>query len=443
MAGEFYISGISNSGFDYMGYLEKYKELKSIPLQMMQSQAEKLKAQNEALSAIRGKLSALFSPALDLTLDTTYETKKATVSNPDIASVSVNNDALNGTYSLTVNSLAEASKWRIDGNTTITDIDTPFTQNGTLTINYEKDGTATSLTIDYTNKSLRQIVDEINQSPDLEATILNLGDTTNPDYRIILKSANTGTNNEILGITDSLGSSGVFNETTSAQIVAAQDASITLDGVNITSQSNTFTGVISGVDITVKDLGSTDITISNDYSQIKDKLEQILDGYNKLKETIRLATSRGQPLQGEATLNSIATGLLGTITSYLGKYGLLDTTGDAETTRGLLELKSDAFDEFIQKPEAKEVLQNLGRAIETYVNSYSDSLSFRAQRYKESMIRLKDRMDYMSKRIDEQIESMRLRFAKLETYLADMQSLQLRIQNFANSLGGITTGEEK
>jgi len=442
MAGEFYISGLSGTRFDYKAFLDKYKELKSIPVQMMQSQIDDIKAKNEALSAIRSKLSALFAPALDLTLDTTYETKKATLSNPDIASVSVSNDALNGTYSLTVNSLAESSKWRIDGTSTITDIDAKFTKNGSLTINYKKDGTSTSLTIDYTNKSLREIVNEINNSDDLEATIINVGDSSNPDYRMIVKSKNTGTANEITGISDSLGSSGVFDDSNSEQVVAAVDASITLDGIDITSPTNTFTGVISGVDITVKETGSTTITVSNDYSNIKQNVESILDGYNKLKETIRLATSREQPLQGEASLNSIATGLLGIISSYLGKYGLLDTSGDAETTRGLLKLKEDVFNEFVQKPDAKEVLQNLGRAIEDYVNNFSDSLHIKAQKYQESAIRIKERIDYMTKRIDEQIESMRLRFVKLESYMAQMQALQLKIQNFANSFGAITTNEK-
>ena len=42
----------------------------------------------------------------------------------------------------------------------------------------------------------------------------------------------------------------------------------------------------------------------------------------------------------------------------------------------------------------------------------------------------------LTKRIDTQIESMRLRFAKLEMYLSEMQATQLRIQNFAKLIIG-------
>lgn len=435
MAGEFYISGISNTGFDYMGYLEKYKELKNIPIKLMEQQAEQIKLQKDALSAINNKLVALFSPALNLTLEATYETKSAAVSNSDIASATViNNEALNGTYSITVNSLAESSKWRIDLTTTITDVNTALQGSGTLTINYNLNGSEKSLNIDYTGKSLSDIAKEINQSQDLEATIINVGDVNNPDYKLIVKSVNTGTQNAIIGILDS---GTTFNTTTSTEIVAAQNASITLDGINITSQSNTFTGILTGVDITVKQIGSATLTVSDDFSNIKDNINAVIDGYNQLKETIRLATSQGQPLQGEATLNTIATSVLGIITNYLGKYGLINTLGDAETTKGFLELNEEAFNNFMQNnPNAKQIFQDFGRALETVVTSYTDNLTLRDQRYQEQYINFQRRIEDLTKRINVQIENMRLKFAKLETYLSEMQATQLRIQNFANLITG-------
>jgi len=440
MAGEFYISGISNTGFDYMGYLEKYKQLKSIPVQLMQQQAEQLKLKQDALSAITDKLSALFSPALNLTLDTTYQTKSATVADPDIATAVASADALNGTYSLTVNTLAESSKWRIDTNNTITDVTSPLSESGTLSINYQLNGTAKTLDVDYTGKSLSEIANEINQSPDLEATIVNVGDSNNPDYRLVVKSANTGTQNAITGISDT---GTAFNTTTSTQIVAAQDASITIDGIDVSSQTNTFTGVLTGVDITVKQTGSTTLTVSDDFSQIKSNLQSVIDGYNQLKEVIRIATSAGQPLQGEATLNTIATSVFGVITNYLGKYGLIDTLGDAETTKGLLTLRDDALNDFLSNnPDAKQILQDFGRALETVVTNYSDSLNFTSQRYQEQYLNIQQRVEDLTKRIDAQIESMRLRFARLETYLSEMQATQLRIQNFAALLTGQTNTNE-
>lgn len=440
MAGEFSITNVTGQGFDYQSYLEKYKELKLIPVNLMNQQIEDIKKKKEALNAIYDKLSALMSPSLDLTLETTYETKKASFSNPDVASATVSEDAVDGTYSITVNALATANKWKVGTVAPVTDIDQKFTQSGSLTINYLKDGSATSLVIDYNNKSLRQIMEEINQSEDLEATIINLGSSSSPDYQLIIKSKNTGTDNAITGIDDSLNpgddTAGIFSEdsTKTYETVAAQNAEVVIDGVTFSNSSNTLSGVINGVTLTLKDTGTTELTISDDYSAVKGKIEDILNGYNQLKTIIRLATGKGQPLQGEASLNSIATSIFGIISSYLGKYGLLDTEGDVETTKGLLKLKEDAFNDFIKRDDAKSVLQDLGRALENYLNAYSDSLYITDQKYSEWISSIEERIQSMTESINREIENMRIRFARLNTYLAEMQSLQLRIENFAKGL---------
>ncbi|WP_456383099.1 flagellar filament capping protein FliD [Persephonella sp.] len=440
MAGEFYISGLTQNSFDYQGYLDKYKELKYIPVNLMAQQVEQINQEREALSAIKGKLDDLFTPALNLTLDTTYDTKTATLSNSDVADVTVTSDAVNASYSLTVNSLATANKFKIGTINTITDVDQTITTSGSLNITYLKDGVTQTLSIDYTNKSLRQIMDEINQSENIQASIINVGTADAPDYQLIITSKNTGTDNRITGIDDTANpgddSAGIFSEdaTKTYETVAAQNAEIQIDGITFTSQTNEFSNVITGLTINVKELGSTQITVTNDYSDIKQNIETLLEGYNNLKEIIRVATSKGQPLQGEASLNTIATGVFNIISSYLGKYGLTDVLGDAENTRGLLTLNEEAFNTFMERPDAKDILKSLGDALENYVGTYSDSLTLTDQRYQEKANNLEERIRTMTESIDREIESMRIRFAQLNTYLAEMQALQTRIENFAAGL---------
>ncbi|NPA12489.1 MAG: flagellar filament capping protein FliD [Aquificae bacterium] len=444
MAGEFYISGLTENSFDYQAYLDKYRELKMIPVNLLAQQVDQINAQREALSAIKSKLDSLYAPALNLTLETTYETKTATLSNPEVADVSVDSNAVNSTYTLTVNSLARENKFKIGTVETITDIYQTIDKEGSLQINYLKDGEEQTLTIDYNGKSLKDIVDEINQSEDIQASIINLGTEDNPDYQLIISSKNTGTRNRIVSIDDTLNSGddsdGIFSEDEAKtyETQTAQDAEIQIDGITFTSQTNQFTGVITGVDITVKETGETTLTISNDYTDIKNSLTAILDGYNQLKETIRLATSEGQPLQGEATLNTIANSVFNIISTYLGKYGLIDTLGDAETTRGLLTLNEEAFNTFMERPDAKGILQSFGRALEDFVGVYSDTLTLTDLKYQEKADYLQERIETMTESIDREIESMRIRFAQLNTYLSEMQSLQITIQSFVEGLPSIS-----
>ncbi|MDQ7055146.1 MAG: flagellar cap protein FliD N-terminal domain-containing protein [Persephonella sp.] len=103
MAGEFYISGISGSGFDYQAYLAKYQELKMIPVKMLQADQTRLMAKQEAINSIKSKLDAFLDPLTALQEESIYNTKKADLSNPDVASVSVTQDALETSYTLQVN----------------------------------------------------------------------------------------------------------------------------------------------------------------------------------------------------------------------------------------------------------------------------------------------------------------------------------------------------
>jgi flagellar hook-associated protein 2 len=68
---------------------------------------------------------------------------------------------------------------------------------------------------------------------------------------------------------------------------AAQDASFTLDGINITKSSNTISDVISGATLTLTSAGSGTIKISTDIEEIKAKITSFVSGYNDLLEYIQ------------------------------------------------------------------------------------------------------------------------------------------------------------
>ncbi|WP_456400149.1 flagellar filament capping protein FliD [Persephonella sp.] len=440
MAGEFYISGISGTGFDYQAYLAKYQELKMIPVQLLQADQTELLAKQQAISAIKEKLEAFSDPISVLQDSKTYETKKATLSNPDIATVSVTNDAVETSYNIQVNKLAQANSFKIGTINQISDINAKISGTGTLTINYLKDGNATSMSIDYNNKSLKEIMDEINTSSDLQASIINLGTSSNPNYQLIVNSKNSGLNNRITGIDDTSNpgddSAGVFSENTANtyETISAQDAEIVINGITFTNSSNTFDNVITGVSITAMDVGSSSLTIQKDNSQIKNQLENIITAYNDLLTTVNSATGRGKPLAGEGSLNTMVSSVFRIISNGIGKYGILDTVGDADTTKGLLALNEDTIDDFLNRPDAKDIIQKMADTLENYINTYTDNLSRVNQRYDSRIRDIDERMENLTLRINKEIENMRLRFAKLEVYLSEMQALQLRIQNFAAGL---------
>ncbi|SMO69033.1 flagellar hook-associated protein 2 [Balnearium lithotrophicum] len=439
MAGEFYISNLTGD-FDYQSYLDKLKSIKMIPVQQLQSQEQLVSAKIKALSDIHSKLKAFLKTVESLSSEETYNILKASVSNSDVASASVTGNPVEGTYDVEVSQLARANTYKVGTVNSITNLDSPISKNGTLTISYKRNGTEKNFSIDYGGKTLREIAEEINNSGDLKASIINVGTNDNPDYQLMITSTETGIENEITGIDDNLNpgddSDGVFSEDSSKtyETVSAQDAEISINGIQFSNPTNTFDSAINGISITAKETGTTTLTVDRDYSKIKSLVKDLLKEYNNLHDTISKYTAKGQPLQGEYSLHTIENTIFNMITNSLGKYGILDTEGTIENTKGHLTLKEDMFDDFMKRDNAKDILMNLGSSIDSYVQSYDVNLTNEENNYRNRINDIDNRVRFMTDMINKEIESMRIRFAKLQTYLSEMKSVQMRIQSFAASL---------
>lgn len=439
MAGEFYISDLTGT-FDYQTYLDTYSEYRSIPLQQLQSDQTLIQAKQQALDAVKAQVDALMTPLETLDDSSIYDTLKATVSDSGVASALVTSDAVEMDYSLETVTLAQANAYKIGTISTISEVDTPLTEDGTLTINYNKEGSATSLSIDYQDKSLSDIMDQINASGDLQASLVNLGDE---GYQLLVSAAETGTDNAITGIDDSLNTgddlAGVFSEDSANtyETIAAQDAKIKLGGIEFISATNNFDDILTGVSITAKSEGTTTLSIGKDNSEIQSALSSVLSSYNDLVDIVRNATDDDGVLSGESSLHSITNAAFRALTDKLGEYGLLETVGSAEGTLGHLALDETAFATFMENEDVQGILQGFADSLQTRMDGYSTSLEQREKSYQARSDRLDDRISEMSERIESEIETMRLKFVKLQTFLTEMQSVQSSITQFMNN--GVVT----
>jgi len=439
LAGEFYVSNLVGD-FDYQAYLDKLREVKLIPVNQLKVQEQQISAKVKALSSIASVFSSVGKAASALSDEKIYETLKATVSNPEIASASVTGNPVEGSYSLEVSQLARANTYKVGTISSVSDPDEIISVSGSLEIKYLRNGKSKVISINYENKSLREIVEEINNSEDLRATLVNTGTVDSPDYQLVVTSAETGTGNKITGIDDTSNpgddSSGFFSEDSSKtyESQSAQDAKIKINGVEFKSYTNDFDNKIDGLKITVKKTGTVNLKVENDYGQIKSKLKKLLEAYNKLHDTLGSLTSKGQPLQGEYSLHSLERTLFNLITNKLGKYGILDTEGSPETTKGHLILNENQLEEVISNPDFQKELKSVSEVIKDYVDSFEISLDNMRSRYQSRIRDIEERVDFMQDLIDKEIESMRLRFAKLETYLSEMKAIQMRIKGFASYL---------
>lgn len=280
-----------------------------------------------AFGTLKNALSAFQTAVSKLKDADTFNDNKVSSSAPDVFTVSRNGDIAAAVYDVEVIETAESQKLISPAyESATTDVGT-----GQLTITAGED--AFTVNIDSDQQSLVGIRDAINNAGDntgVSATIVNVDDGSGGTVsKLILTADATGTDNLLtvtvadddLTNTDNTGLSTLYYDTSDAtspeqmtQLNAAVDASIRIDGEQVTSSSNTIVDAIQGITINVleKDPGNTyTLDISLDTSSLKNAVATFVNSYNKLNTTINSLTVYDQDsgqkgaLLGNPTLLSL------------------------------------------------------------------------------------------------------------------------------------------
>ncbi len=124
----------------------------------------------------------------------------------------------------------------------------------------------------------------------------------------------------------------------SRQLQAGADASLSVDGVVITSSSNTVEGVIPGVILNLKKAAvdtTLTLTVGRDYEGVKKKIEEFVTAYNSAIDAINAQMAYdpanqkpGGPLFGDGTLRTVKSNLTGIVLNQIsGVSGNFSTLG--------------------------------------------------------------------------------------------------------------------
>lgn len=151
---------------------------------------------------------------------------------------------------------------------------------------------------------------------------------------------------------------GILQRAYTSEVAAAQDAAFTLDGVAMTSPSNTLDKVVPGATIKLldADLGDpiqVDLTIERDESKIGESVQKLADSFNSLIDFVRKnskfdATSFSSgPLFGDPIASQIEgelAGLLFNTYGSSGQYTNLGQLGFSMDDQGKLQIDSSVLD---------------------------------------------------------------------------------------------------
>ncbi|WP_457601060.1 flagellar filament capping protein FliD [Hydrogenivirga sp.] len=440
MAGELFLSGLTGTNFDGGAIVDQIMQLKSLPLQRLQQEKALAQAKASSLGNLAKGIGDFLSIFEGLDVESLFQGKKANVSDSDILNVSVTEDAPNIGFSVSVNKLAQA-EIRVS-NAGFTNADDTFASSGTLTITYDTGSGTETFNIDYTaGSTLEDLVNAINSAQDkVKASVYYDGS----QYKLMLSENDVGASTvetDTVGGVYAISVSGLPSElgTGLDTVQSAQNAEIAIgSGSPITSPSNKFENVISGVTIEAKAVGSSNVSITESYDKVTSFFNDFVKQFNGLVKLVKALTTNDDSLfKGDYAIASIETNIANRLDPLI-ELGLIDYNGDT----GEISLNSDKLNELLNTdPDSvKNLIQDIKTSYSSYLEGQKDLFSGFENTYNEEVENIDERIQTLAQRLVQEEQALRKEYAQLEAFIAQAEELRQRFQQFMVSLSKITKG---
>jgi len=408
----------------------------------LQNQQTSLNSQSTELSKISTDLNTLDNAVFALTDPLgVLSSQTATSSNSSVLNATASSTATAGTHSITVNSLATTSSYSTgalaSSSTTIS--------LGTFQIQVGSN-TPVTVTVGSANNTLSALAASINsQNAGVSASVIQDAN----GYRLALVSSATGTPGDVT-------ISGNTTSLTFTKAVAGTNASLVVDGIPISSASNTVSNVINGVTL---NLGSpstgTPVTLNvgPDTTQITGAINSLVSAYNTVvgeintQFTVASDGSGGGPLEADNTLRDVQSQILGAISySVSGNNGIVNLASlgvnlnndgtlsvDSGALASALSSNYSAVQNFLQNATTG-FAQNLSNVLSNVNSPATGLLSIDAQSITSTSQGITSQLSDLQASLAVQQANLTKVYAQVNTTLQELPALQSQI---SQQLAGI------
>ncbi|MGA2373079.1 MAG: flagellar filament capping protein FliD [Candidatus Korobacteraceae bacterium] len=323
-----------SSGIDVSSVVDSMMQVEDQPETQMKDEQSSLDAQISALTTIGTELSTL-SDSVNSLGDFDGALNQFTTGSSDAAVVSAaaGDTATAGTHTITVLATTSSSY-------------SGYIASGSLA--------GAEISVEYGNPSDPTSTDNID-IPSTDTTLQQAASYINSGSYGVTASVVTDSDGSRLALTSKTsGAAGNLTVTSSAAsftTTAGADAQLTVDGVPVDSSTNTVTGAIPGVTLS---LGAADpntpiqISVEPDITQAADAIESFVDAYNAVIGSINsqyALNSNGSEgiLAGDSMLQSLQSNLLDMVSAAVGdngQYTNLQSLGIEMQNDGTLQVDS-------------------------------------------------------------------------------------------------------
>lgn len=457
-------------------------------LQGYQTRKSGYETQQSAFSSLSSKLLTLKSASETLQDSAYFTPYTATSSDTDEMTVASSSTAMEGVHSVAITQLATFDTHATEGLTassytwdeTQTDLtadsDFKFTYMGKTfsfdgTIN-DGGGGVTDHSLGVTDgMTLANIAQTINDFDFATA----LGDTDEKGisasimydgskYRMVMTSRESGSSKNLTvdqGVLQfSNGAAGHESLDVANNVdTAGQDANMTVNGVPVTSTSNTVEDVIPGITMTLLDASGTtlQINVNNDTDTLKSNIQGFVDSYNDVIDYIN--QEKGDNFSGESLVRSVISSLRSEINTSttntdgtslsLSRIASLGIQTDSST--GKLAIDSTDFSEAVGEDfdalsqiftteldddsvGTKGLSYRLDDLITELTKSSTGQVAVKTSSLSTRIDSLDDSIDRELTRLEKVRERLTLKFANLEQLINNMNGSSQSMLQALNSM---------
>lgn len=454
------------SGLDLESIISATLSAESTPkLQAFAAKEETLQVELSSLGEVKSAMSKLQDTIEKLADIDNFNKRIANIKQPtsddgDLISVTPTSDISPGDFNIEVVQLAQGSRATSNAGLFTSTDDVVTASGGTLSFSAGDKSFDLTLDAGATLADLRDAINDSDGNFGVTANIINTG----TESKLVFTSSVTGLGNDLVITNDTAeldNVSTLANDGVSAGgiVIAAgneaRDATIKVDGITITNDTNTFKDAVQDMTIVAKrqsvDGETAKLSVETDRESVTALVDEFIKNYNNLIGQIGLQTRVGKPLNSDSTIRSFDSQLVNALSTPItgaGPFSSIFDIGLGVDKEGYLEKSSlvrslnEAMDENyddIGKAFAGEY--GIAKQLESLFDNYLDSKGIMNQRETNLNSQLDDLEDDVINheyRMEELEARLRQQYAGLDVLLAQMQSTQTYLSAQLSSLPGFT-----
>jgi flagellar hook-associated protein 2 len=309
--------------------------------------------------------------------------------------------------------------------------------------------TSATITIGSDN-SMEGIRDAINAQKTSGVTASIVNDGSGTPFRLLLVSTETGAASSMkISVSGDAALSTLMkhdptDSPTMTETLAAKNAQLTVNGLSVSSATNTVEESMQGVTLSLVKTGDSTLTVGRDTASASSAVSAFVAAYNSLLSTGKTLTSfdsttqKGSALTGDSTLRNLQTQLRTALTSPqsggTGDLTMLSNIGVSFQKDGTLTLDSTKLNaalssnlDGVAKLFAGTATDTagFGKQLSVLTLGYSatgGSLTVAADGITSSLKRLETQYNDTSTRIDATIARYKAQFTQLDIMMSSMNS---------------------